>query len=104
MDMVNILCEFEWDLSKEIENVEKHGVAFVEAVETFTDPDGFQLRDAGHSITETRFYWVGKSESGKILTTRFTLRENVIRIFGSAAWRKFERFYHERAQTKRSQN
>jgi uncharacterized DUF497 family protein len=27
--------EFEWDLSKEIENLQKHGIAFAEAVETF---------------------------------------------------------------------
>ena len=28
--------EFEWDLSKEIANIRKHGVAFSEAVETFS--------------------------------------------------------------------
>jgi predicted DNA binding CopG/RHH family protein len=37
--------EFEWDLSKEIENLQKHGIAFAEAVETFSDPNGFQLTD-----------------------------------------------------------
>ena len=91
--------EFEWDASKDLENFQKHGVTFVEAVETFSDPDGFQLRDIKHSSVEARFFWVGKSESGKILTTRFTQRRNIIRIFGSASWRKFARFYNERTQT-----
>jgi uncharacterized DUF497 family protein len=91
--------EFEWDLSKEIENLQKHDIAFAEALETFSDPNGFQLTDAKHSVTEPRFFWVGKSASGKILTTRFTRRRDVIRIFGSASWRKFGRLYNERTQT-----
>ena len=90
--------EFEWDLSKEIENIQKHGVSFAEAVEAFSDPDGFRLRDTKHSEVEPRFFWVGKSTSGKILTTRFTRRGSVYRIFGSASWRKFARLYHERTQ------
>lgn len=91
--------EFEWDLSKEMENRQKHGISFLEAVESFSDPDGFQLEDTKHSQTEARFFWVGKSRSGKILTTRFTRRGNVIRVFGTASWRKFGRFYHERTKT-----
>lgn len=94
--------EFEWDLSKEIENLQKHRISFVEAVETFSDPQGFQLTDSKHSVIEPRFFWVGKSDSGKILTTRFTSRGKVIRIFGSASWRKFGRLYHERTKTERS--
>jgi uncharacterized protein len=91
--------EFEWDLSKEIENLKKHEIGFGEAVETFSDPDGFQLTDKKHSAIEERFFWVGKSEAGKILTTRFTRRGDIIRIIGSALWRKFARFYNERTKT-----
>ena len=93
--------DFEWDLSKEIDNVHKHGISFVEAMETFSDPHGFLLTDAKHSEVEPRFFWVGKSESGKVLTTRFTRRGDVIRIFGSASWRRFGRLYHERTKTDR---
>ena len=92
--------EFEWDLSKEMEDLKKHGISFVEAVESFIDPDGFQLKDIKHSTEETRFFWVGKSRSGKVLTTRFTRRGDVIRIFGAASWRKFGRLYNERTETK----
>jgi len=42
--------EFEWDLAKEIENLQKHRISFVEAVETFSDPLGFQLADSKHSV------------------------------------------------------
>jgi uncharacterized DUF497 family protein len=84
--------EFEWDLSKEVENLQKHGIAFAEAIETFSDPGGFQLSDMKHSEIETRFFWVGKSASGKILTTRFTKRGDNIRIFGSASWESLRGF------------
>jgi uncharacterized protein len=91
--------EFEWDLSKEIENLKKHGIAFTEEVETFSDRDAFQMTDTKHSMIEKRFFWVGKSASGKILTTRFTRRGDIIRIIGSASWRKFARFHNERTET-----
>jgi len=98
--MVTSNIEFEWDLSKEIANLRKHGINFIEAIETFSDPNGFQLNDVKHSLVEMRFFWVGKSRTGKVITTRFTRRGNVIRIIGAAAWRKFERLYHERTETK----
>lgn len=85
--------EFEWDFRKERENQTKHKVSFSEAAETFSDPCGVQFVDTSHSKAEDRFYWVGKSGSGRILTTRFTKRGSKIRIIGSAEWRKFRRIY-----------
>jgi uncharacterized protein len=81
--------EFEWDAEKARENLRKHKVNFAEACESFDDPKGFVMEDTVHSQREERFYWVGKSSSGKILTTRFTIRNTVIRIIGSAEWREF---------------
>ena len=76
--------EFEWDLSKEANNIRKHRASFIEAVETFSDTSGFALRDDIHSTDEERFYWVGKTVKGRILTTRYTRRGNKIRIIGAA--------------------
>lgn len=86
--------EFEWDAAKERENIRRYKVDFVEAVLSFLDPRGFQLVDEKHSGTEARFYWVGQSPRGRILTTRFTRRGETIRIIGSAEWRKFRRLYY----------
>ncbi|MCO6430795.1 MAG: BrnT family toxin [Deltaproteobacteria bacterium] len=94
--------EFEWDAAKAAENLEKHKVDFVEAVESFSDPNGFVLEDVKHSKDEERFFWVGKSASGRVLTTRFTRRERVIRIIGSAEWRDFRRLYDEKTKSKKS--
>ena len=94
--------EFEWDEEKAEENLRKHKVSFAEAAESFSDPDGFVLRDDKHSITEERLYWIGKAFSGKILTTRFTKRAEKIRIIGSAEWREFKGLYHEKTKSKKS--
>ena len=90
--------EFEWDLSKETQNLLKHGIAFSKAVECFYDPHGILLEDSKHSGSEKRLYWIGTTTAGRVLTTRFTRRNGKIRIIGCAEWRKFRRMYHETAQ------
>ncbi len=88
--------DFEWDDNKETENIKKHKVTFTEAVDTFFDPKGIQLIDKVHSTkSEKRYYWVGASKSGRVLTTYFTKRRGVTRLIGSAEWRKFRRLYYE---------
>jgi uncharacterized protein len=89
--------EFEWDASKDADNLRKHRVSFAEAVESFFDPNGLLLVDEKHSRAEDRFCWVGKSSSGRVLTTRFTRRGTRIRIIGSAEWREFRRLDSEKA-------
>jgi uncharacterized DUF497 family protein len=90
--------EFEWDAKKEQANIKKHSVSFAESVDTFFDCKGIQLTDESHSNLEKRFYWIGKSKSGRILTTYFTHRGDKVRIIGCAEWRKFRRIYLEAAK------
>jgi uncharacterized DUF497 family protein len=61
--------EFEWDAAKELAKIRNHKVSFTEAVETFFDPNSFQMTDLKHSGHERRYYWVGESNHGRILTT-----------------------------------
>ena len=90
--------EFEWDSSKEFANWQKHRCQFTEASECFFDSNGFSIVDSDHSENELRFYWVGKSLADRVMTVRFTIRENKIRIIGCAEWRKFRRLYLERTK------
>jgi uncharacterized DUF497 family protein len=92
--------KFEWDLSKESENILKPSVTFLESTSSFSDPVGIQLEDSNHSATEARFFWIGRSSKGRVLTTRFAFRDGGIRIIGSAEWRKFRRIYLEAAKNK----
>jgi predicted DNA binding CopG/RHH family protein len=41
--------DFEWDLNKEVKNIKKHGVSFLEAAESFSDSRGLLLRDEKHT-------------------------------------------------------
>jgi uncharacterized protein len=90
---------FAWDLRKELANVAKHGIFFREATEVFADPGVIHLEDERHSSEENRFYAVGKTSKGDVLTVRYTVRGDTIRIFGAAKWRKWRIFY-ERAHSK----
>lgn len=94
--------EFEWDISKDIKNIEKHEVSFEDAVDCFLDPDGFSLQDEQHSKDEERFFWVGKNTLGRVLTTWYTRRGLKIRIIGCAEFRKMRSLYNER--TKKNKN
>ncbi len=86
---------FEWDLSKELNNLRKHKVSFSEAIEVFSDAKVIHLEDSVHSKEENRYYAVGKTKKGKILTVRYTWRSHKIRIFGAAQWRKWRKFYEQ---------
>lgn len=96
--------EFEWDETKERENIDKHGFSFLRATEAFRDPYGVKLADSTHSEKENRFFWVGKDSKGLILTIRFTLREQKIRIIGCGSWRKYRKYYEEALKKRESKN
>jgi hypothetical protein len=60
---------FIWDMNKSIENALKHGVSFEIAQKAFVD--------------------------NEILTVRFTMRLEQIRIIGAGYWRKGKKVYYE---------
>ena len=65
--MVLLNAEFEWDEEKDKANQKKHKVSFIEAVDTFFDPNGLQLIDTSHSDDEKRYYWVAYQNQEKSL-------------------------------------
>ena len=77
---------FEWDESKNLSNIEKHGVSFNEAMRAFLDPNRKVRFSAKHSRDEMRYYCLGKV-TGRIMTVRFVLRGAKIRIIGAGYWR-----------------
>ena len=88
------MSNFDWDEKKNIENQKKHNVSFEEAQLAFIDVNRVIAKDLGHSKTEERFYCFGKC-GNKILTVRFTYRENKIRIIGAGYWRKGKQIYEK---------
>lgn len=87
--------DFEWDQLKNIENTEKHGVAFEVAQFAFADPKRLIFKDTTHStLAESRYYCLGKID-GQVCTVRFTYRNHKIRIFGAGFWRKENKIYEQ---------
>jgi uncharacterized protein len=85
---------FIWDINKSIKNVLKHGVSFENAQKAFFDEKRKIFFDEKHSKHEKRYYCYGLVD-GEILTVRFTIREDGIRIIGAGYWRKGRKIYYE---------
>ena len=92
--MDRIFSDFVWNIEKELQNVEKHGIDFVRALRVFKDPKRKVYVDAKHSVKEERYFCVGEVD-GDILTVRFIYRDSKIRIFGAGDWRKGRDYYEE---------
>ena len=87
--------EFEWDDSKNVLNVRKHGLSFFEAQTAFYDEARVILLDKSHSTAEKRYFCIGKTTQGGIATVRFTIRNGNIRIIGAGYWRKGKKLYEQ---------
>jgi uncharacterized DUF497 family protein len=85
---------YEWSVDKEQENIDKHGVDFDTACRVFEDKNRIIITDEKHSIDEARWIAIGEV-GGEVLTVRFTLRKEVIRIFGAGYWRKERKLYEQ---------
>lgn len=93
--MYNKIYTFEWSEERELENILRHKISFAEALEVFTDARVLHLEDVIHSSREDRFYAVGKTKNGDVITVRYTVRDQTIRIFGAAKWRKWRKYYEK---------
>ena len=92
--------DFEWDEIKNTQNLEKHGVSFNEAQYAFADPQRVIIEDLDHGDDEERFFCFGQVQGG-IMTVRFTVREDKIRIIGAGYWRKGKKIYEKKNQIHR---
>jgi uncharacterized protein len=87
------MVSFERDPTKNEVNRVKHGVSFEEACEAFLDEHRVLLLDRAHSSqAEERFFLLGNVQ-GRVLTVRFTMRGQAIRILGAGCWRKGRDLY-----------
>jgi uncharacterized protein len=93
--------EFEWgDAGKARENLLKHGVSFELATHVFDDPRLVLAEDGAHSSSERRHFAFGRVRGG-VLTVRFTVRGDRVRIIGAGYWRKGKAFYDQANRVQR---
>ena len=74
------MIDFEWDPTKAMRNLRKHGVAFREAATVFRDPLSITVYDPDHSEEEDRYLTVGTSGTGRFLIVTHTDRGTRTRI------------------------
>lgn len=73
---------FEWDEAKNLANIQKHGISFIEAKSVFADEHALLIADPDHSEDEDRFLLLGLSGKLRILVVChcFEVDERLIRI------------------------
>ena len=89
-----VFVRLESDPDKETINLAKHGVDFSTVQKVFHDPQRMIVPNETHSSDEPRFYAVGHDGHG-VLTVRFTLRGDAIRVIGAGYWRQQKRAYED---------
>jgi uncharacterized protein len=73
---------FEWDDTKALSNLAKHGVAFPEAIRVFGDPNLIELDASRPEEREVRMKAIGAIQ-GRIFTVVYTTRAGVTRIISA---------------------
>jgi len=98
MHTAHIGCvKLEFDPAKEAANLAKHGVDFSTVLRVFEDPNRMIIPNQTHSLDEPRFYAIGHDGRG-ILTVRFTIRGDALRVIGAGYWRKQKSVYENQKQ------
>lgn len=86
---------FEWDPEKARENEQKHGVAFSEATEVFSDDNSSTVPDPDHSTGEERYIIFGATKQGRHLVVSYTEREERVRLISARQMTPRERRAYE---------
>ena len=73
--------KFEWDENKNSENIAKHKVSFEKAQDAFFDVNRIILEDVKHSVSEKRYFCIGKTDEGILycLSATWTKTRKLIR-------------------------
>ncbi|OGT88780.1 MAG: hypothetical protein A2514_08005 [Gammaproteobacteria bacterium RIFOXYD12_FULL_61_37] len=90
------MIAFEWDATKAVSNLKKHGVSFEEAQSVFYDEFAVQFFDNDRSENEERFLMLGMSVNAKLLLVCHCERESgqVLRIISARKATKPEQTFY----------
>lgn len=91
--------EFEWDETKRLANVAKHGIDFKEAEELFSGPMVVRV-DKKQDYGEARLIGFGLVNN-RLITVAYVLREEKIRIISMRKGNSREKARYEREITNR---
>ncbi|MDR0643006.1 MAG: BrnT family toxin [Treponema sp.] len=76
--------EFVWDGKKNLDNIKKHGLGFVQVIPAFSDPLRKEYYDGKHSsLSEDRLLLVGSVENSILLISFTEPKPETIRIISA---------------------
>jgi uncharacterized DUF497 family protein len=75
--------EFDWDSTKALKNMEKHGVSVEEAATIFEEELSATIVDGRHSANDDRFNSTGLSGSGRVLMVAHADFDGITRVISS---------------------
>lgn len=97
-DIFSDIEGFDWDKGNVLKNWERHNVSHLECEEVFFNSPLLVRNDTAHSLTEVRYYVLGKTDSGRPLFLVFTIRKNRVRIISARDMGKKERKVYEETE------
>jgi uncharacterized DUF497 family protein len=87
--------QYEWDDGKAADNLRKHGVDFIDAIEALEDPNRLEEIDTRFAYDQERIQTIGMAQ-GRVLFAVVTFRgEDICRIISARKATKHEqnRYY-----------
>ncbi len=88
---------FDWDEGNSDKNLISHQVSDSESEEVFFNRPLIIADDKKHSITEKRYYVLGRTDADRYLFVAFTIRNNLIRVISARDMNNKETArYHEK--------
>lgn len=81
---------FDWDRANVQKNWERHRVAFYECEEVFFHEPAISANPQ-HSSAELRYYALGRTVQGRLLSISFTMRGNKARVISARDMSRKER-------------
>jgi uncharacterized protein len=87
--------QYEWDKGKAAENLRKHGVDFVDAIEALEDPNRLEEIDARFQHDEERIQVIGVAHGRALFVVVTSRGEDICRIISARKATKHEqdRYY-----------
>jgi uncharacterized DUF497 family protein len=89
-DILHRCAGFQWDKGNAVKNVEKHDVAQTECEQIFFNQPLIVKRDSEHSGLESRYYALGRTDTGRHLFIVFAVRQKLIRVISARDMTRLE--------------
>ena len=81
---------FQWDDGNDTKNWDRHDVTCGECEQVFFNLPLIVRRDSEHSITESRYFALGRTDSDRLLFVVFTVRGTLIRVISARDMTEWE--------------